>query len=64
MPEPVTPPARVLLCLEAPCHGEFYMPLDLDERIVCPFDSEHRVVVYSGPIIHAGRSPESTHKGD
>ena len=48
-----TPPARVLLCLED-CFGEFYLPLDLDDHMKCPVDSEHRVAVYSGPIIHEG----------
>jgi hypothetical protein len=50
----VIPPARVLLCL-GPCHGDFYMPLDLDEPVVCPNDPDHLVAVYSAPVIHAGR---------
>jgi hypothetical protein len=45
------PPARVLLCLDA-CFGEFYLPLDLNEPMVCPVDSSHRVAVYSSPCIH------------
>ena len=48
------PPDRVLLCLEG-CFGEFYLPLDLNERIVCPVDPTHTVAVYSGPCIHGGR---------
>jgi hypothetical protein len=39
------PPHRVLLCL-GPCHGEFYLPLDRDERQVCPNDGEHPVAIY------------------
>lgn len=46
-----TPPVRVLLCL-GPCHDDFYLPLDLDEAMVCPKDRTHPVAVYSGPVIH------------
>ena len=46
------PPARVLLCLEG-CFGEFYLPLDVDERPVCPVDAEHAVAVYGQPLLHA-----------
>lgn len=51
---PVEPPARVLLCL-GPCHGEFYLPLSLDEPIGCPVDGTHPVALYSSPTIHKGR---------
>jgi hypothetical protein len=37
------------------CLGEFYLPLDLNERIVCPVDPSHRVAVYSSPLIHGGQ---------
>jgi hypothetical protein len=46
------PPARVLLCLEPGCYGEFYLPLDLADAMVCPNDRGHRVAVYSGPCLH------------
>ena len=54
----IEPPARVLLCL-GPCHGEFYLPLDLDDPITCPVDVEHPVAVYTGPTIHAGATQEA-----
>jgi hypothetical protein len=51
-----SPPARVLLCL-GPCHGEFYLPLGLDEDMVCPVDRTHPVAIYQTPTIHAGTRP-------
>jgi hypothetical protein len=48
-----TPPGRILICL-GPCYGEFYLPLDMDEVIVCPNDREHPVALYQNPGIHAG----------
>lgn len=55
-------PDRLLICLEESCHGHFYLPLDLDEHIACPIAPEHRVAVYSGPILHQPvPEPEETH---
>lgn len=47
------PPARLLLCL-GPCHGEFYLPLEYDDDIVCPNDRTHPVALYQGASIHLG----------
>lgn len=38
--------ARVLLCEEPTCQGEFYLPLDRDELPVCPVEPDHPVAVY------------------
>jgi hypothetical protein len=42
-------PVLILLCL-GPCHGDFYLPLELNEPQVCPNHSEHPVAVYA-PIL-------------
>lgn len=52
--DPAILPARILLCMDPGCYGEFYLPLDLDERIGCPHDHTHPVAVYSTPILHKG----------
>lgn len=44
------PSPNVLLCL-GPCHGEFYLPLELGEAPVCPNDSTHDVAVYGDLIV-------------
>lgn len=48
------PPVRLLLCMHPDCHGEFYLPLSLEEAIVCPNDREHTVALYQAPSLHRG----------
>lgn len=53
------PPKRILICL-GPCHGEFYLPLDVGEDIVCPNDRTHPVALYQNPGIHQGDNGSTT----